>query len=70
MSNSFIFDNNSSNFDGLILLGSYTTSDLSQTNINIISIYGMQDGDGTPTISNEQQITLSSDLISEFILNN
>ena len=70
MSNSFIFDNNSSNFDGLILLGSYTTSDLSQTNINIISIYGMQDGDGTPTISNEQQITLSSDLISKFILNN
>lgn len=70
MSNSFIFDNNSSNFDGLILLGSYTTSDLSQTNINIISIYGMQDGDGTPTISNEQQITLASDLISKFILNN
>lgn len=70
MSNSFIFDNNSSNFDGLILLGSYTTSDLSQTNINIISIYGMQDGDDTPTISNKQQITLSSDLISNFILNN
>lgn len=101
--------NNSLNFDGLILLGSYTTSDLSQTNINIISIYGsedkilnrkkynesksnlstnffeyvidggchsyfgvygMQDGDGTPTISNEQQIMLSSDLISDFILNN
>lgn len=70
MSNSFLFDNNSSNFDGLILLGSYTTSDLSQTNINIISIYGMQDGDGTTTISNEQQITLASDLISKFILNN
>lgn len=70
MSNSFIFDNNSSNFDGLILLGSYTTSDLSQTNINIISIYGMQDGDDTPTISNKQQIMLSSDLISDFILNN
>lgn len=94
-------------FNGLVLLGSYSTSDLSQSNIDVLSIYGsqdkiinldkynfnkknlpvnylehiidggchsyfgvygMQDGDGVPTISNSEQIMLTGDLISEFIL--
>lgn len=100
-------DNNT--FDGLILLGSYSTSDLSHSDLNVISIYGnqdkilnqkeyksniknlpsnyfeyiidggchsyfgvygMQDGDGIPTISNKEQILITSDLILNFINSN
>lgn len=82
-------------YDGLILLGSYSTADLSDTDLSVLSIYGSedrvmnqekyssnksnlpndlkefvieggchayfgmygaQDGDGTPTITNEDQI--------------
>lgn len=31
-------------FSGLILLGSYSTADLSDTSLNVISIYGSEDG--------------------------
>ncbi|MBE6892896.1 MAG: alpha/beta hydrolase [Ruminococcaceae bacterium] len=89
-------------YDGLILLGSYSTSDLSETDLNVLSVYGSedrvmnrakyeenksnlpsdftevvieggchsyfgmygaQDGDGKPTISNEQQILLTAEQI-------
>ena len=85
-------------FEGLILLGSYSTADLSDTGLEVLSIYGSedqvlnrekyndnmgnlpkdfkeivieggchayfgmygaQDGDGTPTIANEEQIRLT-----------
>ena len=85
-------------YDGLILLGSYSTADLSETNLDVLSVYGSEDqvmdqvkyeenksnlpgdlievvidggchayfgmygaqeGDGKPTISNEEQIFLT-----------
>ena len=85
-------------YDGLILLGSYSTADLSETDLTVLSIfgsedrvmnrenydanlkhlpedsyeividggchaffgmYGPQDGDGIPTITNEEQINLT-----------
>ena len=85
-------------YEGLILLGSYSTADLSDTDLDVLSIYGSedkvlnrekydenksnlpdnfcevvigggchayfgmygaQDGDGTPTISNHEQIGLT-----------
>lgn len=90
-------------FTGLVLLGSYSTADLSETNLQVLSIYGSedgvmdrekynscfanlpsgtleviiqggchayfgsygtQDGDGTPTITNEEQITQTADAIA------
>ena len=104
MAASYISDH-ADEFDGLILLAAYSTSDLSNKDLNVISIYGSkdtvlnlekykenlsnlpddfseliieggnhaqfgmygkQDGDGTPTISNSQQITQTAD----HILNN
>ena len=35
--------NNTSDFCGLVLLAAYSTSDLSQSNLNVISIYGSED---------------------------
>ena len=35
--------NHSTNFDGLILLAAYSTADLSQTPLKVISIYGSND---------------------------
>lgn len=95
-------------YDGLVLLGSYSTTDLSSTELDVISIYGSedkvmkkakyeanrsnlpnnlteivieggchayfgtygaQDGDGTPAISNEEQIELTATYITEMIYN-
>ena len=89
-------------YEGLILLGSYSTADLSDTDLDVLSIYGsedkvlnrekydenklnlpddfsevvieggchayfgmygVQDGDGTPTISNHEQIRLTVESI-------
>ena len=94
-------------FEGLILLGSYSATDLSETELSVVSIYGSEDlvmnrekyetskanlpdefsevildggchayfgmygaqeGDGTPEISNEEQIALTVDAISEMVL--
>ena len=94
-------------FEGLILLGSYYATDLSATDLSVVSIYGSEDlvmnrekyeenkanlpdefsevildggchayfgmygaqeGDGTPEISNEEQIALTVDAISEMVL--
>lgn len=96
-------------FEGLVLLGSYSTSDLSDTSLAVLSIYGsedrvlnakkyeenlknlpedfveiiieggchayfgmygVQDGDGEPTISNEEQILLTGKEIYDFIMQN
>ena len=91
-------EKNAEDYEGLILLGSYSTADLTQSGLEVLSIfgsedqvmnhekyeenkvnlpegftevildggchayfgmYGPQDGDGTPTISNEDQITMT-----------
>ncbi len=93
-------------YEGLILLGAYSTADLSESGLNILSIYGSEDkvlnynnyiknksnlpdnyteiiidggchayfgmyghqkGDGTPTITNEEQIKITADAIAESI---
>ena len=97
---------NTSDFDGLILLGSYSTEDFSNSEIEVLSVYGSedkvlnkekyeesranlpsdfeeriidggchayfgmygtQDGDGTPTITNEEQLSVTADAIARFI---
>lgn len=101
MAASYLADN-AEDYEGLILLGSYSTADLSDTDLDVISIfgsedkvmnrekydenksnlpddfaesiidggchayfgmYGAQDGDGTPTITNEDQICLTVEYI-------
>ena len=93
-------------YEGLILLGSYSTEDLSQTSLKVLSVYGSEDkvlnvenyvesksnlpddytevvldggchayfgmygaqeGDGVPVISNKKQIALTVDAIMEFM---
>jgi surfactin synthase thioesterase subunit len=97
---------NTSEYEGLILLGSYSTADLSKEDIKVLSVfgsedkvmnkekydeykinlpesfseeiidggchayfgmYGMQEGDGTPTITNEEQIQKTAEKINIFI---
>lgn len=93
-------------FDGLVLLGAYSTVDLSGTDLSVLAVYGSedavmnrekyelnkgnlpeefvevvidggchayfgmygaQDGDGTPKITNEEQIRLTSEAIIALI---
>ncbi|MBO5212782.1 MAG: hypothetical protein J6B60_04495 [Clostridia bacterium] len=93
-------------YQGLILLGSYSTEDFSNSDIDVLSIYGSEDkvlneekydenksnlpsdfteyiinggchayfgmyghqkGDGTPSITNTEQIFITAEKISEFI---
>ena len=107
MAGEYLVDNYN-DFDGLILLGSYITSDLSHTELNVISIYGSEDtvlsktsydafifnlpkdyteivinggchsyfgmygaqeGDGTPTITNIDQIKITADEIEKVLGN-
>lgn len=95
-------------YEGLVLLGSYSTADLSDSGLEVLSVYGSedkvlnyekyadnksnlpsdfaevvieggchayfgmygaQDGDGTPTVTNEAQINDTADLILELIKN-
>ena len=97
---------NSDIFSGLILLGAYSTSDLSKTSLKVISIYGSEDkvlnaekyleyksnlpadfteeviaggchayfgmygaqeGDGEPAISNVEQIKITTDAIVKLV---
>ncbi len=97
---------NSDAFDGLILLGSYSTADLSASELDVLSIYGSEDsvldsekynankrnlpehfhevvidggchayfgiygaqeGDGIPTVTNEEQINITVEAISSEI---
>ena len=96
----------SDDYVGLILLGSYSVSDLSGTELDVLSVYGSedkvldrekyvenksnlpngfteividggchayfgmygaQDGDGVPTITNEDQIMLTADAIADLV---
>ena len=43
MSGSYV-EKNTDQYDGLVLLASYSTADLSQTDLKVISIYGSEDG--------------------------
>ncbi len=95
-------------FAGLVLLGAYSTADLSASNLDVLSVYGSedkvmnrekyennktnlpvdftevvidggchanfgmygtQDGDGTPSITNEEQIALTIDAIVKMMMN-
>ena len=105
MAASYLSDN-ISEYEGLVLLGSYSTADLSKENIKVLSVfgsedkvmnkekydeykvnlpedfseaiidggchayfgmYGAQDGDGAPTITNEEQIQKTAEIINIFI---
>lgn len=96
-------------YAGLLLLGSYSTADLSTTDLSVLSLYGSEDavmnrekygdckqnlpaelteleiaggchayfgmygaqaGDGTPTISNEEQIWIAADAIADWMTAN
>lgn len=106
MAASYLAENEES-YDGLILLGSYSTADLSDAALNVLSVYGSedkvlnhekyseykenlpadftelvleggchayfgmygaQDGDGTPTLSNAEQINLTANAIADLML--
>lgn len=97
---------NPDRYRGLILLGSYSTADLSDSGLKVLSLYGSEDrvmngekyaeylcnlpadfteiileggchayfgvygaqeGDGTPTITNEEQITLTAEAIAQLV---
>lgn len=105
MAASYAFKN-AEDFKGVILLGSYSTADISDSELEVLSVfgsedrvlnrekyeqyrgnlpqsfseyvidggchayfgsYGVQDGDGIPTITNEEQIMLTAKKIAEFI---
>jgi len=108
MAASFL-ENNHTQYNGLILLGSYSTSNLKNTNLSVLSIYGSNDnvlniekykknknnlpvnfqetiidggnhsyfgmygnqnGDGKASITNEEQINKTTNLIITFIKEN
>ena len=95
-------------YAGLVLLGAYSTADLSASNLDVLSVYGSedkvmnrekydnsktnlpadftevvleggchasfgmygaQDGDGIPSITNEEQIALTADAIVKMMMN-
>ena len=101
MAASYLADN-TNDYEGLVLLGAYSTADLSDTDLDVLSIfgsedkvmnrekyednksnlprdftefiidggchayfgmYGAQDGDGIPSITNEEQIRLTAENI-------
>ena len=105
MASSYLSKNEAS-FHGLVLLGAYSTADLSSASLKALSIYGSedqvlnrekydkyktnlpkgftevvieggchayfgmygaQDGDGMPVISNEEQIVLTANAVQNFI---
>ena len=107
MAASYIADQTS--FDGLVLLGAYSTADLSDKGLSVLSMYGSEDkvlnhekyehyignlpsnykeviieggnhagfgmygeqaGDGTSTITNEEQIKQTAKQISDFVKTN
>lgn len=100
------FSKNLSEYEGIVLLGAYSTADLSQADVEVLSIYGSEDkvlnhekyleyevnlpkdfteliidggchayfgmygeqeGDGTPEISNAEQIKITTEAIMEMI---
>ncbi len=108
MAASYLADHTAA-YEGLVLLGSYSTADLSDTALSVLSIYGSedtvlnsekyaankanlpedftevvidggchayfgmygaQDGDGMPTITNREQILMTADAIAELVNEN
>ncbi|MBR6614892.1 MAG: alpha/beta hydrolase, partial [Lachnospiraceae bacterium] len=102
-------EENEDDFNGLILLGTYSTADLSDEELSVLSVYGSEDmvlnrekyeankvnlpndfqemvidggchayfgmygaqeGDGRPEITNEEQIALTVDAIAEAMIYN
>lgn len=59
--------NNTLDFDGLILLGSYSTADLTETHLKVLSIYGSEDKVLNKEKYEKYKINLPDDF-SEFIL--
>lgn len=73
-------------YEGVILLAAYSMKDLSELELDVISIYGTEDqvlstesyekyrsnlgGDGTPSIDMESQLEQTSDAIEKFIVDN
>ncbi len=105
MAASYLADHTAA-YEGLVLLGSYSTADLSDTALSVLSVYGSedtvmnsekyaankanlpedftevvidggchayfgmygaQDGDGIPTITNREQILMTADAIAELV---
>lgn len=105
MAASYVVDH-ADEYEGLVLLASYSTAELADSRLNVISIYGSEDevlnrekyeknqthlpadfteyvidggchayfgvygyqeGDGTPTISNQQQIELTAQQLADWI---
>lgn len=105
MAASFLADTKDS-YSGLVLLGSYSTEDFSDSQIKVLSVYGScdkvldmadynenkanlpsdfeevvidggchaffgmygrQDGDGEPSVTNEEQIYMTADAIASFV---
>ena len=99
----------SDEYDGLVLLGAYSTADLNGTGLDVLSVfgsedkvmdrekydesksnlpdgfaeiiieggchayfgmYGAQDGDGEPKITNEEQIYITADAVYEMMIGN
>lgn len=99
-------EKNIDDYEGLVLLGAYSTADLSDTNIKVLSVYGsednvlnhekyekyksnlpddyeeviieggchayfgmygMQSGDGIPSVTNEEQILITAEKMIEMI---
>ena len=100
---------NADAFDGLVLLGAYSTADITSAGLDVLSIYGSedhvlnrenyaeyrsnlpngftefvidggchayfgmygpQDGDGTPNITNEEQIAITAEAILDYLEEN
>jgi len=54
--------NNVHDFEGLVLLGSYSTSDLSETDLGVLSVYGSEDG----VMNRDKYVENKSNLPSNF----
>ena len=57
----------SDDYDGLILLGSYSTTDLSQSDLDVLSVYGSEDQVMNRVKYNENQSNLPSDFLEVVI---
>jgi hypothetical protein len=102
----YYLEENASKYEGLVLLGAYSTANLSKSDLAVLSVYGSedrvmdrekyeecksnlpddftetvidggchayfgmygaQDGDGTPTLGNQEQIRLTATAITEIM---
>ena len=59
--------NHIDDYDGLILLGSYSTADLSKTGLDVLSVYGSEDKVMNRDKYDENKSNLPSDLIEVVI---